>query len=79
MLSAVVVVGCGGTISAKACDVCTTTPGRGHLGWPSARVLCADFVAKAFEPEFLEPLMRFTRGDVRDHIASSKINHGSPQ
>src|ERR1700682_576418 len=25
---------------------------------------------------FKEPLMRFTRGDVRDHIVSSKINHG---
>jgi hypothetical protein len=23
--------------------------------------------------------MRFTRGDVRDHIASSKIGHGPPQ
>jgi hypothetical protein len=28
--------------------------------------------------KFLEPLMRFTRGDVRDHIVSSKIDHGSP-
>jgi hypothetical protein len=28
------------------------------------------------ERKFLEPLMRFTRGDVRDHIASSKIDHG---
>ena len=25
---------------------------------------------------FLESLMRFTRGDVRDHIDSSKIDHG---
>jgi hypothetical protein len=24
------------------------------------------------ERKFLEPLMRFTRGDVRDHIVSSK-------
>jgi hypothetical protein len=31
------------------------------------------------ERKFLEPLMRFARGDVSDHIASSKINHGSPQ
>jgi hypothetical protein len=30
------------------------------------------------ERKFLEPLMRFTRGDVRDHIVSSKINHGPP-
>jgi hypothetical protein len=30
------------------------------------------------ERKFLEPLMRFTRGDVRDHIVSSKIEHGSP-
>jgi hypothetical protein len=30
------------------------------------------------EQKFLEPLMRFTRGDVRDHIASFKIDHGPP-
>src|SRR5712671_3067736 len=30
------------------------------------------------ERKFLEPLMRFTHGDVRDHIVSSKIDHGSP-
>jgi hypothetical protein len=29
--------------------------------------------------KFLQPLMRFTRGDVRDHIVSSKIDHGPPQ
>jgi hypothetical protein len=28
------------------------------------------------ERKFLEPLMRFTRGDVRDHIVSSKIDGG---
>jgi hypothetical protein len=28
--------------------------------------------------KFLEPLMRFTSGDVRDHIVSSKIDHGTP-
>jgi hypothetical protein len=28
------------------------------------------------EQKFLQPLMRFTRGDVRDHIVSSKIDHG---
>src|SRR6266404_3547515 len=28
------------------------------------------------ERNFLEPLMRFARGDVRGHIYSSKINHG---
>jgi len=27
------------------------------------------------ERNVLEPLMRFTRGDVRDHIDSSKIDH----
>jgi hypothetical protein len=27
------------------------------------------------EQKFREPLMRFTRGDVRDHIGSSKIDH----
>jgi hypothetical protein len=30
------------------------------------------------ERKFLEPLMRFTRGDVRDHIVSTKIDHGPP-
>ncbi len=30
------------------------------------------------ERKFLEPLMRLTRGDVRDHIDSPKIDHGSP-
>src|ERR1700726_1532182 len=29
------------------------------------------------ERKFLEPLMRFARGDARDHIASSKISHRS--
>jgi hypothetical protein len=28
--------------------------------------------------KFLEPLVRFMRGDVRDHIGSSKIDHGPP-
>jgi hypothetical protein len=27
------------------------------------------------ERKFLEPLMHFARGDVRDHVVSSKINH----
>jgi hypothetical protein len=30
------------------------------------------------ERKFLEPLMRFTSGDVRDHIVSSKIDLGLP-
>jgi hypothetical protein len=30
------------------------------------------------ERKFLEPLMRFTRGDVRDHIVSSKIDREPP-
>ena len=41
----------------------------------SQRPLLADIVAKAFlggERKILEPLMRFVRGDVRDHIVSSK-------
>ena len=28
------------------------------------------------ERNFLEPLMRFARGDVRDHIVSHKNDHG---
>jgi hypothetical protein len=30
------------------------------------------------ERKVLETLMRFTRSDVRDHIVSSKIDHGPP-
>jgi hypothetical protein len=30
------------------------------------------------ERKFLEPLMRFTRGDARDHIDWFKIDHGPP-
>jgi hypothetical protein len=30
------------------------------------------------ERNFLAPLMRFTSGDVRDYIVSSKIDHGPP-
>jgi hypothetical protein len=30
------------------------------------------------ERKFLEPLMRLTRGDVRGHIVSSKIDQGPP-
>jgi hypothetical protein len=30
------------------------------------------------ERKFLEPLMRFARADVRDHIVSSEIDHGPP-
>jgi hypothetical protein len=30
------------------------------------------------ERKFLEPLMRLARGDARDHIVSSKIDHGPP-
>jgi len=30
------------------------------------------------EGKFLEPLMRLTRGDVRDHIVSFKIDHRPP-
>jgi hypothetical protein len=53
------------------------------------RVCCAALVRlwqillqKSFwgvERKFLEPLVRFTRGDVRDHIGSPKIDHGPPQ
>jgi hypothetical protein len=32
----------------------------------------------ASNEKFLAPLMRFARGDVMDHIVSSKIDHGLP-
>ena len=50
--------------------------------WPIYVVMSAPggiVLQKSFwgvERKFLEPLMRFTRGDVRDRIASSKIDHG---
>jgi hypothetical protein len=31
------------------------------------------------EGKFLEPLVRLRRGDVRDHITLSKIDHGPTQ
>jgi hypothetical protein len=43
---------------------------------------CGFCLQKSFwgsERKFLERLMRFTRGDVRDHIVSSKIDHGPPE
>ena len=55
--------------------------------WPKADLaltlagcrLLADCVEKVFlgdERNFLELLTRFERGDVMDHIDSSKIDHG---
>jgi hypothetical protein len=44
-------------------------------------VLEGILVQKSFwegERKFLEPLMRFARGEVRDHIVSSEIDHGPP-
>jgi hypothetical protein len=45
------------------------------------RLQMPDIVAKVFlgwRPK-IEPLLRFMRGDVRDHIVSSKIDHEPPQ
>jgi hypothetical protein len=53
-------------------DVCFVA----HCGHKSNLVgglKSADSVEKVF---FLELLIRFERGDVRDHIDSSKIDHG---
>jgi hypothetical protein len=44
-------------------------------------VLEGILVQKSFwegERKFLEPLMRFARGEVRDHTVSSEIDHGPP-
>jgi hypothetical protein len=46
------------------------------LEWP----VLADIVAKVFwgdDRNFLGPLMRFARGDMRDHIVSHKNDHGA--
>jgi hypothetical protein len=50
-------------------------------GGPTTFAVEGILLQKSFwggERKFLEPLMRFTRGDVRGHIASSKIDHGPP-
>jgi hypothetical protein len=50
---------------------------KNELGGP----LLADSVEKVFLgclSNFSGPLMRFTRGDVRDHTVLSKIDHGPP-
>jgi hypothetical protein len=52
-----------------------TGPGRNSRASPFG----ADSLEKVFfadEPKFLGPLMRFVRGDVRDQIASPKIDYG---
>jgi len=51
------------------------------LGVKRTSRLRAAMLQKSFwgdERKFLEPLMRFTRGDVRDHTVLSKIDHGPP-
>jgi hypothetical protein len=49
---------------------------------PSARsALPLILLQKSFwggDRKFLKPLMRFTRGEVRDHIVSSEIDHAPP-
>jgi hypothetical protein len=39
---------------------------------------CCESLFGVVNDKFLEALMRFTLGDVRDHIVSSKIDHGPP-
>ena len=55
---------------------------RADVGRLSTQVRFVPIVLKmsfwGVERKFLEPLMRFTRGDVRDHIVSSKTGHGPP-
>ena len=48
----------------------------------AATLACGDETQKrgsflTNERKFLGPLMRFVRGDVRDHIVTPKIDHGS--
>jgi hypothetical protein len=50
----------------------TTHEGRDVSFWQI--VLQKSFLAG--DGNFLEPLMRFARGDVRDHIALHKNDHG---
>ena len=49
------------------------------LVWMSAfRAMVLQKSFRGADRKFLEPLVRFMRGDVRDHIGSSKIDHGPP-
>jgi hypothetical protein len=56
---------------------------RDHFlrSWPLDVAYWPILLQKSFwddERKLLEPLMRFTRGDVRGHIVSPKIDHGPP-
>ena len=49
------------------------------LVWMSAfRAMVLQKSFRGADRKFLEPLVRFMRGDVKDHIGSSKIDHGPP-
>ena len=59
--------------------VCEPVQKSSTSGDPAMSAYWRIVLKKSFwgdERNFLEPLMRFTRGDVRDHIDSSKIDHG---
>jgi hypothetical protein len=67
----------------RGCGVCIKKPRHGCRD--PERMFCYDPRAgrckKSFwgvEPKFLEPLLRFARSDVRDHIGGSKIDQGPP-
>jgi hypothetical protein len=49
-----------------------------HYGMSETCRYCCKSLFEVVKEKFLEPLMRFTRGDVRDRIVSSKIDHGPP-
>jgi hypothetical protein len=57
-------------------------PPKADMANRGCDVRCVPIVLKKSfwgdERNFLELLMRFTRGEVRDHIDSSKIYHGPP-
>ena len=68
------------TGSASAGRGISVLPPRADIGTPTAQVRFVPIVLKKSfwgdERNYLELLIRFERGDVRDHIDSSKIDHG---
>jgi hypothetical protein len=65
----------GGLASRRREVRCVRMPEAGHV-WVWQILLQKSFWGG--EGKFLQPLMRFARGDVRDHIVSFKIDHGPP-
>jgi hypothetical protein len=79
----VVTIGFTGAIPMRVRNACPLLPPQQrtstHLEPMSALCrYCCKSLSEVAKEKFLEPLMRFTRGDVMDRIVSYKIDHGPP-